>query len=253
MNLPLLQSGAAVSLDFSTIPPFLAIIIIAAIVFMFSALLFVIVKYVRKIGPVDLEKENSVESSVYEMNRDNHNIDKGTESRIRNITGSLETRLNNIFFEAGVCPVSVIALTYSALQPLYSSVANNHFTTVMQPNNRENYLNGILRSIEDKYRSTYNAMMNFHCGDKNGNMPKWEEQKNENDSPKVRVQKFLDEWVDSVTTEVIKACLKKIELYKSYESAFKGNAYRTKILNDCIAKNEKYVSLLDRHGKVRPY
>ena len=252
--MPLLQSGATASIDFSTVPLVNLIVVVATIMVMFFALLFVIVKYVKKLGPIDLEKENHVESSVYEMNKENHGVDKDTESRIRNITGSLETRLNNIFFEARICPVSVIALTYSALQPLYSSIANNHFTTVMQPNNRDNYLNGILRSIEDKYRSTYNAMMNFQCGDKNGNMPKWDEQKNgDESSPKIRVQNFLEEWVDSVTTEVIKSCLKKIDIYKSYEAAFKGNAYRTGILNSCIAKNEKYISLLDRHGKVRPY
>ena len=250
MNLPLLQSGASVDLNLTTIPLPNIIIIVAAVMIMFFALLFVIVKYVKKIGPVDLEKENSVESSVYEMNREIFNVDSDMGARVRSITTSLETRLRNIFYESRICPVAVIALTNSALRPLYNSISNNHFTTVMQPSNRDNYLNGLLRAIEDQYRSTYNAMLNFECGDKKVSMPKWDDTNSgEDNSPKMRVEKFLDEWVDGVTTETIKSCLRKIEIFKSYEKSFKGNAYRTNILISCITKNEKYISLLDRHGK----
>ena len=171
----LLQSGATVNLDLSTVPLATIIIVVSAIMIVFFCLLFVIVKYVKKIGPIDLDRENSVQSSVYEMNKENHNVDKEAETRIRALTASLETRLRNIFFESRICPVAVMALTNSALRPLYNSITNNHFTTVMQPSNRNDYLNGLLRAIEDEYCSTYNAMLNFQCGDKNGYMPKWDD------------------------------------------------------------------------------
>jgi hypothetical protein len=248
--MPLLQSAATAdfAFDFARIPLPNLIVIMIGILIAVAMVLFVLVKYVRKAGFIDMDKNNSVESSAYEMNRAIGEIDEQTRMKVRVITASLKTRLRNIFNEAGMCPVAVIALTNSALGPLYDSVANNHFTTVMLPDNRGEYLNKLLKAIEDEYRSTYNAMFNFECRDKAVIMPRWEK-KDENETPKERIQSFLNDWTDSVATETIKSCIKKIDIYKSYESTFKNSKQWSDILGICISKNEKYIFLLDRHGK----
>jgi len=244
----LLQSGANIDLNVTTAPVVNLVIVFGCIMIMFFVLVFVIIRYVKKIGPLELDKD-TIESQVYEMNRDIFSVDDQMRMRIRTITSSLKTRLRNIFYEAKMCPVAVIALTNSALGPLYDSAANNHFTTVMMPEHREEYLNKLLRAIEDEYRSTYNAMRDFECSnDKTGVMPRWEGKNGNDISPRERVHEFLKEWVNNVTAETIKACTKKIEVYKSYESAFKGNKYRSDVLAACITKNERYKSLLDWHG-----
>jgi len=248
----LLQAGttANVAVDFTQMSELSHAIIVIGGLLALAMILFVLTKYRGKIYGLDFNKD-TIESSVYEMNREIFNVDDQLRMKVRTITSSLKTRLRNIFYEAKMCPVAVIALTNSAIGPLNDSAANNHFTTVMLPENRDDYLNKLLRAIEDEYRSTYNAMLNFECGDKGGLMPSWERISDPGieTSPRDRVQEFLKEWVNDVTTETIKACIKKIEVYKSYETAFKGNKYRSDILASCIGKNERYKNLLDRHGK----
>lgn len=245
----LLEAGASVDLNLSTIPFPNLIATYILVMLLFVAILFVIVRYVRKIGSVELDKENSIESFAYEMNRSIAKVDDDIRMRARTITASLKTRLRNIFYESGMCPVAVIALTNSALGPLYDSAANNHFTSVLMPEHRDNYLNKMLKAIEDEYRSTYNALLNFECGVKLGAMPSWETKAENGITPRERVQNFLSDWVNDVMTETIKSCIKKIEIYKSYEETFKGDKHWSGILEICISKNEKYISFLDRHGK----
>ena len=243
-----MNAGANIDLNVATAPLANLLVFFGFITFIFLVVIFVIVKYVKKIGTVELDRD-STEGHVYKLNKDISEIDEQMRMQVRTITSSLKTRLRNIFFDAKMCPVTVMALTNSALEPLYDSAENNHFTTVMLPENREDYLNKLLLAIEDEYRSTYNALQNFECGSKLGVMPNWEG--GGEISPKERLQHFLDDWVYSVITETIKSCTKKIDIYTSYESVFKGNKYRTDILKACIEKNEKYLVFLDRRGSRR--
>jgi len=247
--MPMLQSGANadISFDFSKITLPNTIIIVIGFLAGLAMILFFLAKYARKAGFIDLDKNNSIESLAFDMNAAIDKIDGQLRMEVRAITSSLKTRLRNIFYEAGMCPVAVIALTNSALGPLYDSAANNHFTTVMLPENREDYLIKLLKAIEDEYKSTYLAMLNFECGDRIGVMPLWEGEENAGaDSPKNRVQKFLSDWVHSVLTATVKSCLKKIDVYKDKENALKGSKRWVGIIASCIAKNERYVTLLDR-------
>jgi len=251
--MPLLQSGANadVSLDFSKITLESTIIIVAGFLLGLAMILFFLAKYVRKAGFLDIDKNNSIESSAYDMNDAISKIDDQMHIKVRTITSSLKTRLRNVFYDAGMCPVAVIALTNSALGPLYDSAANNHFTTVMLPENRDEYHNKLLKAIEDEYRSTYNAMLNCECGSRAGAMPLWEGGENAGNgaSPKERVQKFLADWANDVLTETIKSCIKKIGMYKASEGPLKSSKRWSGIVAGCIAKNERYIFLMDRHAR----
>ena len=252
-----LQSGANAefAFDFSKITTPTAIVIVGGSLLALAMILFFLAKYVRKVGFLDIDKNNSIESSAYAMNNEIDKVDSQMRMKVRTITQSLSSRLRNMFYETGMCPVAVIAITNSALGPLYDSAANNHFTTVMLPENREEYLIKLLKAVEDEYRSTYNAMLNFECGNKIGTMPLWEGgisgSAGAKIPPKEQMQKFLMDWVDSVLTETIKSCMKKIDIYKGGEIALQGSKRWAGITAACIAKNEKYISLMDRHGKSR--
>ena len=251
----LLQSGANadISVDFTHMTFANTVVIIIGALVALVLVLFFLAKYVRKAGFIDLDKNNTIESSAYEMNKAIDGIDSQMRIKVRTVTSSLKTRLRNVFYEAGMCPVAVIALTNSALGPLYDSAANNHFTAVMLPENYDDYFDKLLKAIEDEYRSTYNAMLNFECGDRIGSMPSWDGEKDpgKEGSPRERVQKFLTDWMNSVLTETVKSCFKKIEVYKNSESALKGSKRWTDIVANCIAKNEKYISLMDRRSVRR--
>ena len=249
----LLQSSASIGLDITNASAANVAIVFGSIMIMFFVLVFVVIKRINKIGPggIELAKDkDKIDSAVYGMNKENDKIDGELIAKVSEITTSLETRLQNIFYESKMCPATVIALTGSTLKPLYDSAKNNHFTTVMQPENRGEYLDKLLKAIEDRYKATYTAMLNFECGGKFGLMPTWDCINNDEVSIKDKLQNFLKEWVYDVVTETIKSCVKKIKNYKDYQdAAFKNNKRWSDIMAECITKNERYISLLDRHGK----
>ena len=176
MRLYLLQSGAQASFDInpSTMPfANLLVIIIAALV-LAAGLLYVIVRYVKKIGPIDLSKEHSSQTSLYAMNRENQELDDQLRMQVRAITMQLKTRLRNIFMEFRTCPVAMIALSSSVPGLLYASAYNNHFTQVLLPENRDKYLESLLMAIEDEYKAVYLAASGNRC-DEGETMPEWEQ------------------------------------------------------------------------------
>jgi hypothetical protein len=247
-----LQSGfnTAIDLNLATIPFVNLLAVLIGILVFVGLILFVMVKYVKKLGPVVLGKEHAFQSFTYDMNRENNELDNQLRMKVRLITSSLNTRLNNIFYEFRVCPVVLIALSNSVRNPLYASASNNHFTTVMLPENRESYIDGLLRAIEDEYQAVYNAIISAKC-EKERYIPDWStsEDKDKN-SMRDRIRMFLMEWANDVITEIIKTCIRKIEVYEKYEPEFKHDSYRSGIIINCIAKNKNYISLLDRHGKT---
>ena len=243
MMLFLLQSG--VELNLSTIPYINLITVIIAVLLLLGIILFVLVKYVKKIGPVDLNKEHKGQTEVYYMNAENDEHDAQLRLKIRLITSSMKTRINNIFYAFRTCPVVVIALSNSVRMPLYNSASNNHFTTVLVPEKRESYIDGLLRSIQDEYVAISGSIIGINCIKEN-TLPAWD---GTDDSMKTMIKQFLYEWVNDVVTEVIKTCLKKIEVYEKYLPEFKNDEFRTGFVNACITKNKNYISLLDRHGR----
>ena len=247
MRLNLLQTGAQASVDLnlSTIPFANLMAVLITLLFFLTIILFVIIKYVKKIGPIDLTKEHKGQTELYHMNIENDENDAQLRLKIQLITSSMKTRINNIFYQFRTCPVVVIALSNSVRAPLYNSASNNHFTTVLVPDKRDWYIDGLLKSIQDEYVAISNSIVGISCIKEN-TLPPWEGSEN---SMKSLIRLFLLEWADNVITEVIKTCKKKIETYEKYKPKFKGDEYRTGIVDHCINKNNNTITLLDRHGR----
>ena len=227
----LLQSGAYI--DLSTIPFPNLVVVVTAFLLVAGAAMYIIARHVKKIGPIDLSKEHSGQTALYNMNRENDNHDNELKMRIRAITLQRKTRLRNILKEFHTCPLAMMSLTGSLLGPLYASVINNHLTTVLQ--NRAVFSENLLMAMEDEYEAVRLALFGNRCDNKE-TLPKWE-------SIKEKMRKFVDEWTENVLMETIKTCEKKLVVYREYKPQFAKDSYRSGIVDSGIAKNENYIQL----------
>ena len=240
----LLQAGPLANFEInpSTIP--LENLIVLT-VFLLAVLLIIVIfvaRYVRKIGPLDLRKTAIQNELQHEMDNEIAGEDKKLLKIMKSIIRRHELRLDNIFYDYEVCSTTARALVEGICRLLEDSVGENHFTSVLMPENRESYINNLLNGIEDKYKSIYNKLPHVSCINE-GKLPPWE-------SIKETMQKFIIQLVDNYyITEVIKTCICKIVIYQKYEPKFKGDDFQSGNIVRMISKNNKYIERLDRHGK----
>jgi hypothetical protein len=197
---------------------------------------------IKSIGGIPIKREQEGQSSLYYMNDENQEHDNQLQSRLRQYTTSMRTRIVNAFRGIKMCSMTRRAISFAVRFPLYESVTNNHFTEVLLPANREAYKTRILLFMRDEYEDIYYASVDMTCGQEK--LPPWEEAGR-------TVGDLLDDWIAGVVTEVLKTCKQKIETYNKYLPDFEKNDddYRVKITKDCIAKNERYIELLTQGGK----
>jgi len=238
----LLQSGANANIIFDLANTPIAHLVVMAILIVI--IIYVLVKYYGNIGPLK-RRDQANSDALYHMNCENSELDEQLRVQARLKVSVLDQRLNNIFYDYKVCPVARIALAGAVRGVLQANACDNHFTTVLMPDNRDDYLEGLLKSIEDQYVAIYSAIAGIKC-EKDEILPTWEEIKD-------TIKEFIIEWANLVIADVIKTCIKKIAVYKKYEPKFVGDSYRTGIVVGRIAKNKDHITLLDRRrSSTRP-
>jgi len=209
----------------------------AVLLILFAIILIVIVRKlgIKSIGPIKLEQRG--QSSVFAMNETNKETDDACRRQMREVTNKMKRHISNIFAELRVCTLSRLAISSAIRYPMYESIANNHFTTELMPDQYGAYRERIIEAMREEYKSLSTASMDIKCG--SAALPAWE---------KVEKQlvECIDVWLKRISREVLLCCEKKIITYKKYLADFEAanDSYRIGIIKECIEKNEKYASVL---------
>jgi len=187
------------------------------------------------IGPI--RREHQGQSSIHTMNEENYKLDDACRKQMREVTNKMKRHISNIFAELRVCTIARLAIASVIRQPLYESVANNHFTTELMPEHYGAYRERIIEAMRDEYVSLSAASMDIQCG--KTAMPSW-------DDVGKQLVDCIDLWLKRVSREVLLCCDKKIGVYKEYLQNFESvkDGYRAGIVKKCIDKNERYASVL---------
>ena len=222
--------------------------LIVLAIFLLAVLLIIIIfiaKYVQKIGPLDIRKSTIQNETQHEMDSEIAGEDRKLIKIIKSIIKRMELRLENLLSDFGICSSTARALVEGISRILEDSAGENHFTTVLMPENRDLYISNLVGTMEDKYKSIYNKLPRVSCINE-GKLPPW-------DTIKDTMQKFIAYMVDNYyCTEVIKTCICKIQIYQKYEPKFASDNFHAVNLVKMIKKNNKYIQQLDRHGKGWP-
>jgi len=252
--MPLLQSG--VNADLSNMPPASVAIIVAGVIVILAIIIHAMGKYGGKIGPVDMRKtpapgaadgkksEELLRSIKIAIENQKDEIGKAEESlrlKIRARTESLNKRLQNLFHSFRLCTSTEKALTKSIQAVLFEAANNNNFDSALLPENRDEYLARLNKSIQDEYVSIGNALGLAHC-ELFGLPPPWEDVKE-------NIREHTLEWSESAVTEEIKHQEAKIKIFCKYKPYFETDSFQSEKTAASIAECEKTVKQLDRHGR----
>lgn len=196
---------------------------------------------IKSLGPIKLEQHGN--ASLYAMTETANGIDDVCRKQMRQITGNMKIHISNIFAEMQVCTIARIAISSTIRHPLYESIANNHFTTELMPDNYSAYRGRIIETMQDEYVALYAASKSGQC--KRESLPSW-------DTIGGRLSECVDVWLAKISRDLLAACEKKLAVYRDYLGRFEAakDGYRAGIVKGLIDKNERYVTVLKtRMGK----
>jgi len=212
---------------------------IAVLLILFAIVLVVLVRKlgVKNIGPIKLEQHGN--STMFNMNNEKSEIEKICRRQMRHITNGLKTHINNIFIEMSICPVARVAISSAIRFPMYESIANNHFTTELMPENYDPYRSRIIEMMRDEYIALFAVSMDMQCNRET--LPPW-------DNVSEQFIGCIDLWLKRISREVMLCCEKKLTVYYRYLNDFEDtkDMYRIGIVKKCIEKNEMYITVLKR-------
>jgi hypothetical protein len=212
------------------------LIIVAIIVFIFVRKLGV-----TSIGPLKMEHRSL--STEYRMNEATVDEDDICRKQMRHITGNMKINISNIFSELRICAIARVAISSAIRYPLYESIANNHFTTELMPDNYKHYRERIIEMMKEEYISLSSVSQDIQCNREA--LPSW-------DDVGKKLIICIDMWLKRISKEVIRTCEKKIAIYNTYLKDFMeaSDKYRIDICKNCIEKNGRYINVLkDRYDR----
>jgi hypothetical protein len=215
-------------------------LLISGVAFLIILLAIVIIILVRKLGisslgPIKIEQRNL--STEYKMNEETREADDVCLKQIRQATNKMKLGIGNIFADLKICTLARVAISLATRSPLYESVANNHFTTELMPENFKEYRERLISMIKEEYVSLSVASKDIQCNKEP--LPAW-------DHISQHLIEQIDRWIKSVSREVMITCKKKIAVYQTYLPSFAEmkDGWRTDIVKKCIEKNERYIAVL---------
>jgi hypothetical protein len=210
-------------INLSTIPFLnLIIVIIGAIIFI------ILLKRlgITGIGPLKMEYRD--QSTIFEMNTENEEIDYQLKGRLRDFC---DLSADKIQFQLGTDEIESLALASAIRFPLYNSIAKNHFTTELMPEFIAGYKDRLWQQIQMKYERVFAYS-----------------QKSKKSLPplvdiETQMHNNFNEWIDTLKTETRLACLAKIDVYTKYKTQINVSHWRD-IIGQCIDKNKRYIAAL---------
>jgi len=222
--------------DLATIPPINMVIFFCGIALLLVLIAVIIHKLgIISIGPI--KREQRGQSSMYNMNEENYKLDDTYRKQMREVTSKMKRYISNIFAELHVCTLSRLAISSVILFPMYESVANNHFTTELMPEQYGAYRERIIEAMQEEYKSLSTASMDIKCG--SSTMPSW-------NTIESQIIGCIDIWLKKISREVLLCCEKKVKVYNKYIVDFEAakDTYRAGIAKKCVEKNEGYITVL---------
>ena len=135
------------------------LVILAAVVIMVVAIVLVRKLGIKSIGPIRLEQRG--QSSMFAMNEENKELDDSCRRQMREVTGKMKRNISSIFAELRVCALARLAVSSTIRAPMYESIANNHFTTELMPEQYGAYRERIIEAMKEEYKSMSSASMDL--------------------------------------------------------------------------------------------
>jgi len=206
------------------------------IILLAGVIIYVVRKlHINSIGPIKIEQRNL--STEYKMNEETREADDVCLKQIRQATNNMKLSISNIFAELKICTLARVAISSAIRFPLYESVANNHFTTELMPENFREYRDRIITLIKEEYTSLSAVSKDIQCNKEP--LPTW-------DQISQQLTDRIDQWIKNISREVMITCKKKIAIYQNYQPSFQElkDEWRMDIVKKCIEKNEKYIAVL---------
>jgi len=191
--------------------------------------------HISSLGPIKIEHRNL--STEYKMNEETREADDNCHKQIRQMTNNMKLNVSNIFADLKICTLARVAISSSIRFPLYESVANNHFTTELMPDNFKEYRERIIGMIKEEYVSLSSVSKDIQCNKEP--LPEWNQISQQ-------LTERVDQWIKNISREVMITCKKKITIYQNHLPSFvemKDN-WRVDIVKKCIEKNERYIATL---------
>ena len=220
---------------------------IAVLLVLLTIITVILIIVLRKqgmnnIGPIRFEQHG--QSSMFNMNEENKELDDICRRQMREVTSKMKRHISNIFTELRVCALARLAISSAIRYPMYESVANNHFTTELMPEQYGAYRERIIESMKDEYVSLSTASMDIQCG--HAALPSWNEVGKQ-------LTECVDSWLKNISREVMLCCEKKMKVYEKYLPGFEAtkDGFRVSIVKQCIERNKGYITVLKtRTNKV---
>lgn len=213
------------------------IVMLIGIIVLITLVPIILVMVVRKLGiknlgPIKMERRG--QATEYYMNERTKAIDDACKRHMQQRTSEMKRSIHNMFAEMDVDVLARLAITPYIERPLFSSIANNHFTSELMPENFGGYREKIMKSIKDEYVSIARASKTYSYG--RPPLPEWE-------AVDEQLSGHVDGWLCMVCKEVVDACGKKIRVYEEYLPGFKdaGDEFREGFTKNCVEKNERYI------------
>ncbi len=217
------------NIDLSTIPPINLIIIgcFAIIIIILVIVLLVVIKKLglKKIGPIPLEFEDR--DSMASLNRKNDQADSNLRDRMRDYVDELgETMEACIECDA----LTAYALSSSLRFPFYKTVNNNHFTTVLMPENIAGYKERLIIQLQNRYHKVEKLS--------NGGLPPFSDKKE-------IVVEWVEKFICFLKGEVVITCKEKLKNNEQYKKSIKSTRWND-IISENEEKNKRYIKELEK-------
>ncbi len=209
-------------IDLNTIP-YLNLIIIA--VFAVIGLILMRRLGIKSIGPIKLDIEDK--DSMAELNRKNDQADCNLRDRMRDYVDELgETMEDCIACDA----LTAYALSSSLRFPFYKTVNNNHFTTVLMPENIAGYKERLIIQLQTRYNKVEKLS--------NGGLPPFSDKKE-------IVVEWVEKFICFLKGEVVITCKEKLKNNERYKKSIKSTRWND-IISENEEKNKRYIKELEK-------
>lgn len=218
--------------DLSTIPfANLTLIVVAIVIGLILMRRFGI----KQIGPIKIDMEDN--DSIASLNRKNDFADSNLKLRMRNYADEMgemiEAALDKLLLIDGCdeyTELAIAALSSSLRFPFYNTISNNHFTTVLMPENIEAYKGRLLFQLQNRYHRIEKRAK--------GILPPYEK-------IEYLAEEWLDDFIHTLKAETVITCKEKIRNNDLYKKSIKSSRWLS-IVNENEEKNKHYIKELER-------
>ncbi len=167
-------------------------------------------------------------STFHFMDKDNEDNEDHLKQKCRSRVNAMRNRIQHELSRV-ISDKLVVAVVCRTVRMVYQgAIIRNHFTKELMQNKVKAYRDRIYDEICQEFIGLH--LMDDRIPDL--------------DVVQGLFSEFTDVWILAMKEEVVICCEEKIEVYNQYLPRFDKIAYLRGIVQDCIKKNERYISEL---------